>query len=245
MLLSDVIGAGILMGYYLIIVAAIPTLIKAYTNIPTEWVRKGQHIGYSLSIFALLRLFSAWYMAVAAAFILVIIGYPLLLVCEKRPLYRRVFAIDRSKRGGELRKQLLYVQLSFAILIAVFWGLLGIRSNYVVVVAVMAWGFGDAAAALVGKAFGRRHVLHRYIERAKTYEGMTAMMVVAGAAAFFTLLIYGGQPWHVSLLVSVVVAPVCGVVELFSRKGTDTLTVPFTAAVVILPLVNILSLLGW
>jgi phytol kinase len=242
---SDIIGASILLGYYLIVVAIIPTLLKTYTKIPAELVRKGQHIGYSLSIFPLLRLFSTWYMAIFAALLLLLIGYPFLLICERLPLYKKVFVIDRSKQGGELRKQLVYVQLSFAALIAVFWGLLGIRSNYVVAVAVMAWGFGDAAAALVGKTFGRRHVLHRYIERAKTYEGMAAMMVVAGAAAFFTLLIYGGQPWHVSLLVSVVVAPVCGVVELFSRKGTDTLTVPFTAAVVILPLVNILSLLGW
>jgi phytol kinase len=242
---SDIIGAITLLGYYLIIVATIPTLLKKHTKIPTELVRKGQHIGYSLSIFLLLRLFSTWYMAILAALLLLVIGYPVLLICERLPFYKKVFVIDRSKRGGELRKQLVYVQLSFAALIAVFWGLLGVRFNYVIAVAVMAWGFGDAAAALVGKAFGRRHVLHRYIERAKTYEGLAAMMVVAGAAAFFTLLIYGGQPWHTSLLVSVVIAPVCGVVELFSRKGTDTLTVPFIAAVVILPLVKILSMLGW
>jgi phytol kinase len=173
-----------------------------------------------------------------------IIAYPVLFICERLPFYSRIFVIDRSKQGGELRKQLAYVQISFAGLIAVFWGILGIRSGYVVAVAVMAWGFGDAAAALVGQAFGRRHVLHRYIEQTKTYEGMTAMMVVAGAAAFFTMLIYGGYSWHMSLLVSMFIAPVCGVVELFSRKGTDTLTVPFSAAVLILPLVNLLSLLG-
>jgi hypothetical protein len=57
--MNDVIAAGILLSYYLIVVAAVPTLAKAYTKIPTEFIRKGQHIGYSLSIFALLKLFSS------------------------------------------------------------------------------------------------------------------------------------------------------------------------------------------
>jgi hypothetical protein len=38
---------------------------------------------------------------------------------------------------------------------------------------------------------------------------------------------------------------VCGVVELFSRRGTDTLTVPLSAAALILPLAYLFSLLGW
>jgi len=51
------------------------------------------------------------------------------------------------------------------------------------------------------------------------------MILFAGLAIFFTLLFYGGKPWQVSMLISLIVAPVCGVVELFSRRGTDTLTI--------------------
>jgi phytol kinase len=244
MIIKDVIGAGILMAYYLGVVVLAPTLLKRWTKAPAEVVRKLQHIGYSLSIFLLLRLFSSWYVAVAAAFLLVVLAVPVLLGVEKLAWYRRNF-VDRTAEGGELRKQLLYVQLSFAVLIALFWGVLGIRWQYIVAVAVVAWGFGDAAAALVGKAWGRRRVLLRFVDGCKTYEGTIAMIVVAGTALFWTLLCYAGHPWYVSLLISMLVAPVCGLVELFSRRGTDTLTVPLSTALALLPLLSLVQVLKW
>jgi dolichol kinase len=232
------------MAYYLVVVVLLPTLLRIWTRAGLEVTRKIQHVGYSLSIFLLLKLFSAWYVAIAAAFLLLLLAYPFLWVTERSSWYRRTF-VDRTTRGGELRKQLLYVQLSFAILIFIFWGLLGARWKYTVALAVMPWGFGDAAAALVGKAFGRRRILHTLIDSAKTYEGTLAMVVVAGLALFLTLVLYAGQPWHVSLLISVIVAPVCGAVELFSRRGTDTLTVPLSAAALLPPLIFLFSSSGW
>jgi dolichol kinase len=108
----------------------------------------------------------------------------------------------------------------------------------------MAWGFGDAAAALVGKAFGRNRILHPRIEGAKTYEGTLAMIVVAGLAIFLTLLVYAGQPWKVSLTVAALVAPVSATVELFSNRGMDTLTVPLSVAFLVLHLMSLFSSLG-
>jgi len=243
-MVNDLVGAAILLGYYLVVLVAFPTILKTWTKTPTELVRKFQHIGYSMSIFILVRLFEKWYMAIAAAFLLVLLAYPVLLLLEKTRFYQRSF-VDRTARGGELRKQLLFVQLTFALLIFVFWGVLGRQWHYLVPVAVMAWGFGDAAAALVGKFWGKRHVLHRWIEGAKTWEGTGAMMGFAAGAVFLTMLLYWQQPWYVSLVVAVIVAPLCGFVELFSRRGTDTLTVPLAAAVVILPLIYLFSHLGW
>jgi phytol kinase len=241
---SDLLGAVILVAYYLVFLLLLPTLLKVYLKAPTELVRKIQHVAYSLSIFLLLELFSAWYLAIAAAFSLVIIAYPVLIFIEKSAWYQKTF-VDRSVKGGELRKQLIFVQLSFAVLIFVFWGLFGASWHYIVAVAVMAWGFGDAAAALIGKAFGRRRVLNFLMDGGKTYEGTGAMILFAGLAAFFTLLVYAGQPWHISLLISIIVAPVCGIVELFSRRGTDTLTVPLSAAFLMMPLIHLFSFLGW
>lgn len=103
----------------------------------------------------------------------------------------------------------------------------------------MAWGFGDAAAALVGKAFGRKRIPHRWIEGSKTIEGTHAMLVIAGLAIFLTLLIYAGQPWYVSLAVALLVAPLCAVVELFSHRGMDTVTVPITTGLAVLCLMTL------
>ncbi len=243
-MLSDIIGAVILMAYYLLVCVLLPTLTKALWGVKTEIVRKTQHVAYSLSIFLLLRLFSAWYIAVAAAMLLVLLAYPILILVEKSAWYRRLF-VDRSTKGGELRRQLLYVQLSFAILLFIFWGLLGTSWHHVVAASVMAWGFGDAAAALVGKAFGKTHFLHVYIEKSKTLEGTAAMITTAAVALFLTLLIYAGIPWHVCLVAALLVAPWCGVVELFSRRGLDTLTVPLATAFLLQPLLSLFAFFGW
>ena len=52
------------------------------------------------------------------------------------------------------------------------------------------------------------------------------MMVAAFVAVFFTLLFLSGLSWYICLLISLVVAPIAGVVRLFSKRGTDTLTIP-------------------
>lgn len=240
---SDLVGSLVLLAYYLLVVSILPLLLRYWFHLPKEYVRKIHHIGYSLSIFLLLHLFSSWYIAVGASLLLVILGYPFLFFIERRPFYRKYF-VYRPKGKGELRKQLLYVQLSFALLIFIFWGLLGAQWYYVAAVAVMAWGFGDAAAALVGKAVGKRHVIHQYIESAKTYEGTAAMMLVSGIAMFLTLVFYGGLPWLPSLLISSIGGPVCGVVELFSRRGMDTLTVPLSVSAVTFPIIYLFTFLG-
>ncbi len=243
-MINDLIGAGILLAYYLIFAAILPTLLKTRLGVSTELVRKIQHVTYSLSIFLLLEFFSAWYIAIAAAFLLVIIAYPFLLILEKTAWYRRTF-VDRTKKGGELRKQLIYVQLSFALLIAIFWGIFGFDWRYIIAVSIMAWGFGDAAAALIGKAFGQRKILHYLIDVGKTLEGTLAMAAFAALAIFITLISYGGQSWYVSLVIALLVAPLCGFIELFSRRGIDTLTVPLLAAFSIMPLIYLFYWLGW
>lgn len=240
MLHNDLLGFGLFIGY---IVAAGLTavLIKTFIKLPVEVFRKILHMMVTLSIFPLLQLFSTWYAAVVAALSLVFILYPVLAMLERSSFYQW---LAPERQGGEFKYSLIIVQVSFATLISVFWGLLGIEWQYVAVVAVMAWGFGDAAAALVGKAFGRRRIQHRQIKGTKTVEGTLAMFVVAGLAIFCTLLIYAGQSWYVSLTVAALVAPVCAVVELFSYREMDTLTVPLSAAFTILPLMSLFSLLG-
>jgi len=236
---NDLIGVGLYIGF--LVVLGLPmVLLKLYFNVPFEVMRKMCHLVITLSIFPLVMLFSTWYMAVLAAFMLVFIAYPLLALVENSSLYKRI-AVERE--GGEFKRSLIIVQVSIALMIFVFWGLLGTEWKYVAVVAVMAWGLGDAAAALVGKNFGRHRILHPRIEGTKTMEGTQAMFATAGLAIFFTFLIYAGHPWHVSLAVALLVAPVCAIVELFSNRGMDTLTVPISTGLAVLSLMALFSIL--
>lgn len=244
MIPGDLIGALILFAYYLVVCALIPIPLKYFTRIPPEVIRKFQHIAYSMSIFLVLHLFSAWYAAIAASFLLVAIGYPALLALERTRWYNRAFA-DRATGGGEFRSSLLAVQGTFAVLIAVLWGGFGARWVPVIGVAVMGWGFGDAAAALIGKWRGKRRVLLRWVDGAKTWEGFGSMVAFAAVAITLTLLLYARAPWYRSLAIGVLVSPLCGFAELLSRKGTDTIVVPIVAATTITPLMALFAGVGW
>ena len=57
---------------------------------------------------------------------------------------------------------------------------------------------------------------------------------------FFTLMFYADKSWYVCLAVTAIVAPVSTVVELVSRKGADTLTLPLSAAFVTFATVSVL-----
>ena len=39
-MINDLIGAAILMGYYLVILAGLPVVLRAWTKMPKELVRK-------------------------------------------------------------------------------------------------------------------------------------------------------------------------------------------------------------
>lgn len=238
------IGVAVLWSYYLVTLFALPVMLRAWTGLPLEIVRKQQHVAYALSVFLLLGLFDAWYEAVAAGFGLVVVAYPVLAWWEGRRSYRRLLT-DRRRHGGGLRRQMLYVQASFALLIALFWGGLGPTWRPVIAVGAMAWGFGDAAAALVGKWLGRHRVGHPAIDGGKTYEGSAAMVATAVVAVFLTLLWYGGWTWAISLTSAVLVGPVAGVVELFSRRGIDTLTVPVATALTLTAWRLLATTWGW
>jgi dolichol kinase len=239
--MRDVIGAVALLAYYLGFAVVVPALMRLI-RVPEELIRKTQHVVYALSVFLMLRLFSQWYWAIAAGALLLLIAYPVLWWSERSAWLARI-VVARPGDHGELRRQLVSVQATFGLLILVFWGILGYRWHHIAVTAVMAWGFGDAAAALIGKAVGRRKIVHRLIEETKTYVGAVSMAAVAGVAIFLTLTLYGHLTWYVSLAVAAIVAPVCAVVELFSRRGADTITVPLAAAALIAPLVYAFSLL--
>ena len=71
------------------------------------------------------------------------------------------------------------------------------------------------------------------------------MTIVAFVAVFLTLLFLSGLSWYICLLIALVVSPLCGLVELISWRGTDTVTVPLATAALVFPLVVLFSYLGW
>lgn len=228
-------GIGILAGYF-IVCASAALFARRLIRIPTEVFRKILHTILLCSLFVWLYAFPNWWMASLAALLFIAIAYPLLSFGEKWSGYS---ALLTERKGGEIKNSLFLVFTMFAILNALCWGLLGQR--WLVLACICAWGFGDAAAALIGKKYGKHYLEGKYIEGRKSIEGTFAMFTVSFLSVLIVLMLFGPLPWYGSLLIAFVTAAVSAVVELFTRRGMDTVTCPFAAAAVLLPLLILWS----
>lgn len=240
MLLKFLTGFGMFVGYYLIAILLLLT-VKVSLKPPKELFRKMLHLTCAMSVLVLLYVFDTWYLAFFAAILFAIALYPLISYAERFP---RIMEILIQRRDGEIKSSLIIVFYMMAVLIGIFWGWLGEEWKYIIVVSIMAWGFGDAAAALVGKAFGHNPIRHAPVNGSKTWEGTIAMYCVSVAVIFVSLLFQTSYPWYLCLAGALLVAPVCALVELISSNGIDTITVPFAAAISISSLNILFSFMG-
>jgi dolichol kinase len=240
MLREVLTGFGLLIGYYAI-AASILLIIRAFLKPPRELFRKLLHVACVMSVLVLLYAFDTWYLAMLAAIVFALVLYPIITYIERFP---KIMEILVQRKNGEIKSSLIIVFFMMTMLIAIFWGWLGEQWKYIVIVSVMTWGFGDAAAALVGKAFGRKLIKHPWVDGNKTREGTIAMYTVSAVAIFLCLMLYTSLPWYLCLGGSLLVAPICAVTELISHYGLDTITVPFATAIPIFALMILISFMG-
>lgn len=85
-----------------------------------------------------------------------------------------------------------------AVLLAVFWG---------------------GMAAMIGKKFGKHKLQGKMIEGTKSVEGSIAMVLTSFVCTLVVLLTMSSLAWYISLIFSLVIAPVASLTELFTKKG--------------------------
>ncbi len=218
-------GCGWLLGYFILCASAAITL-RLTVQIPDEIFRKTLHgilLG-SLSVWTFV--FPQWWMASLSALGFAALVWPILWGAEHWRDYGKTVT---ERRKGELKQSLLAVFSMYAAVTAVCWGWLGSRA--LVLASIYAWGWGDAAAALVGKRFGRRRICGK-----KTLEGTLAMFAVSFACVAAVLLLMGGMDVPRLLGTALVTAAVSSAVELYTPGGWDTITCPMAAMTVLLVL---------
>lgn len=226
-------GFGILCGYFLVC-ASSALLLRHFVRIPSEVFRKLLHSILISSLFVWIYVFQTWWIASLAALVFIAIAFPLLSLAEKLNCYSELLT---ERKSGEIKHSLILVFLMFAVLNSICWGWLGHR--WLVLACISAWGFGDAAAALVGKKYGRHYLEGKLIEGRKSVEGTLAMFTVSFVSVLIILLINGNVAWYVSVIIAAFTAAASSVVELYTRNGMDTITCPFAAAAVLLPLLHL------
>jgi len=224
-----VFGALNLIVYFVIAVIAAFS-VRLLLPIPHEVFRKLLHF-ILLGSFAVLTVsYPSWWMTALAALIFEIVVYPILLLCERLRTYS---AFTTERKRGELKHSLLLVYTMFAVVVTVCWG--GCGDKYLALAALYAWGFGDAAAALIGKSFGKHKIRAPFLDGKKSYEGTAAMFVVSCISVFAVLMWRGGLSVVPCVAVSLIVGAVSAVSELYSKNGNDTVICPLAAMVALLP----------
>lgn len=221
------IGYGLFAGYFAV-AASLLLAIRSLVAPPRELFRKMLHLICVMSVLVLVNALATWYVAAAVAMLFALTAYVAISFAERRLGHLAVLC---QRQSGEIRSSVMIVFTMMAMLIALFWGWMGEEWKYLVVVAVMTWGFGDAAAALVGRAIGRHPIRHPWVEGTKTKEGTIAMYAVSTGVLLVSLMRYTALPWYVCLAGALLVAPIGAVAEMVSHRGLDTITVPFAVAV--------------
>lgn len=109
-----------------------------------------------------------------------------------------------------------------------FWGVLAaliLFSKEALEVGVLAFGFGDASAQIVGSRWGRTRLLER-----RSLEGTGAFFAATLVVTMlFRLMLYAEATFWPTLGLAMLVAVAGAVTELFSVKLNDNVTVPLMA----------------
>ena len=223
------LGRGLL--YILASAAVCCLLVLAICRLFPAWTelnRKLLHLSVIVVLSVWLYAFSDWRVTVLTMAVLLAVVFAALVLIEKYELLPALLRFASERKPGELRKSLCAVCLMFMLVAAVGWGWLGERS--LALAAVFAWGPGDAAAALIGKRFGRTKIGR---EKRKSLEGTLAMFTISWACVLAVLLCSRRFPFWTVLPLSVVTGAVSALVELQERRGLDTIFCPAAAMAVL------------
>ncbi len=220
-------GFGALSVYF-IVAASTVLLCRFLIKIPNEVFRKTLHFVLLGSVFVFVYGFETWWISALAAIIFEVIVYPILMVVEHIKNFSE-FTTERKK--GELKTSLLLVFTMFAFVISVCWGIF--HDRMLVIASILAWGIGDAFAALVGKKFGKHKIKDKFTDGKKSYEGTFAMFISSFVTVAVVMTLHGGLKPVGYIIIPLVTAVISALAELYSKNGMDTVICPVAAMVVV------------
>ncbi|MBE6726555.1 MAG: hypothetical protein E7576_15405 [Ruminococcaceae bacterium] len=219
---------GILAAYILqCLIVLLP--VRFFTKVPPFVFRKLLHVVAFSCVTVMILTAGSWQSASLASVVVAAALYPVLRLLEHEPWFADLFV---QKKPGEVRKSLLMLFLMFSAVTAVSWGVFG--KPFVAAAAILMWGTGDAAAALIGIPFGKHKVRLKPADGKKSWEGSAAMLAVAFVSGFCVLRFRSGMPVSYSLFAALTASLFGTATELFSPSEWDTVTVPTVTAAVLL-----------
>lgn len=202
-----------------------------FKNFPKDVFRKLLHLVAFSSLVEMTLIANTWYYAAITTTLFAAVIYPLLKMLEDKAWYSSLFV---EKKKGEVRKSLVLFFGMYAILIVFCWGLFG--RMHIAIASFLMWGVGDAAAALIGRRFGKHKIKLKFADRNKSWEGSLSMMLFSFLAGMTGILLSGSYAWYEVIFYPLITSPVAAYIELVSKNGDDTITVPVATATVLIVL---------
>lgn len=184
------------------------------TGLPGEATRKLLHMGMGAAMLGLPALFAT----VLPVVVLAVVATAALAALRWVPALRRSLGQVMHGVGRDS-----YGELCYPAAVAALFVLSG-GEPVLYVAPLLLLALADAAAALVGRAYGE----WRYTapDGEKTFEGSLAFAVVAVSATYLTVLLLTAAAPGTALLLALLVGLLTMLLEAVSWKGLDNLFVP-------------------
>jgi dolichol kinase len=214
---------------YVVPSLAILVPIRLLTKVPSFVFRKLLHIVAFVFSTLMIIVSESWQASALTALLAMLLIYPLLTLCEKEPWYAGLLV---QKTSGEIKRSMIMIFTVIAVIVAVTWGCFG--RQMLAAAAILIWGTGDAAAALVGIPFGKHKVKSRWTDGKKSWEGSGAMLGVSFLSGLGVLTRAQGTALPAAAGTAAAAALVGTAVELLSPSEYDTITVPVAVLAVLL-----------
>lgn len=221
------IGFAILILYF-ILFYRIALFLRRFYDSKSEKFRKLLHVGALFSICIFLFAFHIWWHAVIASIIISFLIFPILHFAERFVNFEKLLV---QRKPNEVKWSMIHLFVSFGLVISISKGIFD--SNALVIASIFTWGLGDAAAALIGKRFGKHKLNGKMIEGTKSVEGTVAMAITSFLICSAILLYSGLVRWYISIFAAIMAGIVASIVELYTRNGADTITVPLATLAVL------------
>ena len=206
---------GLVMSYaFIFIIIGISTILQKKNVLKDEGARKFIHIGVSNWWIIAMLFFDNVYFAVIPPITFIILNYA----------SYKMNLIKSMERGGKGNLGTVYFPISLLVLVLLtFTDIIG-ASPYIGAMGILIMGYGDGLAAVVGKKYGKHPLAF-----GKSIEGSLTMLVVSFVISILILIRY--QSVMTALIVSIGVTGVATLIELYTPKGLDNLSVPLGAAI--------------
>lgn len=234
---TDLLGLGVSFAYAFSLIG-VAEGVRHWRSYPQDFTRKIVHVGAGMWVFGVLALFEHWYVGVSIFATFIILNY----IAYR---YRILGAVDDEDSSPGT----IYFAISITMLFLFFWRKGSPTDHgYIAAAATMAMTWGDALASIVGRRWGR----HRYTigKDTRSYEGSIAMFTASSIAMFLTLYLVPGsalcptaQPLPLTTCIASAASAAClaTIAEGVSPSGTDNLSVPLLAGLVLFATITLMT----